>query len=255
MNTIGLIAAMRQEQDALLRTSSDWRRLPAGLIRGYSNQTGGRRLILVTSGMGMKRASISAGNLVENGSVDYLISFGIAGAVENDLAIGDVILIERVCALENGTAGKCVPLQNWSALAFQEAEQELQRRGVRLYRGTAVTTDGSQVFGDQLEGLEHPVLEMETMGIAQVAAEKGIPFLAVRAISDGPTAPIPFDLGEMMDKDANLQIGKLFKMVIRRPQVLVGLSRMMKNSRFAEDNAAVTLMELVRQTFVSEGLQ
>ena len=54
----------------------------------------------------------------------------------------------------------------------------------------------------------HPILEMETAGIAQVAAENGIPLLSIRAISDGPRAPIPFNLGEMMDEDANLRAGR-----------------------------------------------
>jgi len=49
--------------------------------------------------------------------------------------------------------------------------------------------------------MENPVLEMETTGIMSAAAEKSIPVLSLRAISDGPRAPIPFDLETMMDKN------------------------------------------------------
>ncbi len=101
--------------------------------------------------------------------------------------------------------------QPWPDAARQAATQALARRGRRLWTGTAVTTGGSQVMEHMLGGMEHPVLEMETAGIAQLAAEKGIPLFSLRAISDGPRAPIPLDLGEVMDEDANLQARKLVK--------------------------------------------
>ena len=58
---------------------------------------------------------------------------------------------------------------------------------------------------------------METTGIAQVAAEKGMPLLSLRAVSDGTRSPIPFDLEAMMDEEDNLRIGKMIKMALRQP--------------------------------------
>jgi len=83
---------------------------------------------------------------------------------------------------------------------------------------------------------------METAGIAKEAAERGLPLLSIRAISDGPSAPLPINLDEMMDQDANLQTGKLLKAVIRNPGILLQSRRMMRNTRIAADNAAVALV-------------
>jgi hypothetical protein len=100
---------------------------------------------------------------------------------------------------------------------------------------------------DQLGEMRHPVLEMETAGIATVAAEKGIPLLSLRAISDGPCAPIPFDLGEMMDEDANLQAGRLLKAIVRNPRIVFQSRRLMRNSKIAADNAAAALSAALSQ--------
>jgi hypothetical protein len=83
---------------------------------------------------------------------------------------------------------------------------------------------------------------METAGIAQVAAEKGIPLLSLRAISDGPRAPIPIDLGEVMGADANLRIGRLLAALIRRPRTLLEVRPILRNNRIAADNAAIALV-------------
>jgi hypothetical protein len=93
---------------------------------------------------------------------------------------------------------------------------------------------------------------METAGIAQVAAEKGIPLLSLRAISDGPRAPIPFNLGEMMDADANLHIGRMLKAAVRHPGIILQSRGLMRNSKVAADNAAIALVAALSQPAIGQ---
>jgi adenosylhomocysteine nucleosidase len=253
MKSIGLIAAMQQESAALLHIVRGWEKTSVGPLPGYQMEISGQSCLLVTSGMGEKRAGEATRQLIEQASVACLISFGIAGAVEQSLEIGDVVLIEGVYHLKDGLPGKYLPLKGWTEAGIQSAGQVLKGLAATLYTGTAITTGGTQVPEALLQGTRHPVLEMETMGIAQVAAEKGIPFRAVRAISDGPRAPIPFDLGEMMDENANLRIGKLLKEISLHPRMVGGLRTMMRNSRQGADHAAITLVELLRDLPVTVG--
>jgi len=250
MGTIGLIAAMTQESDALLRYIKGWKRIALGSFRGKSFEMSGQTCLLVTSGMGVRRASDATRNLIEMYRPRLLISFGIAGAVEADLEIGDVVTAEAVCRLDQGIPGPLLPLASWSEVTREAIAQELVRRGARLWVGTAVTTGGSQVMEDQLGGIMHPmhpILEMETAGIAQVAREKEVPLLSLRAISDGPRAPIPFNLDEIMDEDANLREGRLLKELVRHPKIVFQFKRMMQNTRIAADNAAVALVAVLSQ--------
>jgi nucleoside phosphorylase len=245
METIGLIAAMKEESDALLRRVKKPERTMLGPFRGFRFELAGRKCILVTSGMGVRRAAEATRALVAECHPQRLISFGIAGAVEPDLEIGDVVAAESFCRLEAGVISQPFPLASLPVAAREAAVRALEEPGARLFTGTAITTGGSQVSSQTTGTLNHPILEMETAGIAQVAIENNIPLLALRAISDGPRAPIPFDLGEVMDADANMKIGKLMQAVIRNPKIILQSGQMMQNNRLAEENAAAAVIAVL----------
>ena len=247
MATIGIIAAMPQESDALLRCIGKPERTRLDPFRCFRFQLSGHNCWLVTSGMGHKRAAQATQALLEAITPQLLVSFGIAGAVHEDLQIGDVVVARNTCLLENGVTGHFWPLAALSETAWEAASQALQPRAARLVHGTAVTTRGSQMILQQPEELLNPVLEMEAAGIARVAAEKGISLLSLRAISDGPQAPIPFDLAAMLDEDANLRVGKLIKMVLRQPRILLQSRQFMQNSKKAADDAAIALVAALSQ--------
>jgi hypothetical protein len=56
MATIGLIAAMAQESDALPRRIKRWKRVAVGSLSGKRFELSGQTCLLVTSGMGARRA-------------------------------------------------------------------------------------------------------------------------------------------------------------------------------------------------------
>ncbi|MBE3040766.1 MAG: hypothetical protein IMZ62_18370, partial [Chloroflexi bacterium] len=175
------------------------------------------------------------------------VSFGIAGAVNDDLHIGDVVVAGNTCLFDKGLPGQLQSLASLSEAAWNAAAQVLQPEGARLVPGTAITTRGSQVVLQQLEEMPHPVLEMETAGIAQVAAEMGIPLVSIRSVSDGPQSPIPFDLEAILDEKYNLRIGKLLTMVLRHPQIIFQSRQMIQNSRKAAHHAARALVAALSQ--------
>jgi len=247
ITTIGLIAAMSQESAALLRRVRHWEKVSLGKLSVARFQLANRNCLLAISGMGVERAAECTRCLVAAAHPQLLISFGIAGAVNADLDIGDVVVSSSHCIWESGSATSPRPLVLLSAQANEAATQALQAEEARLVTGTAITTRGSQVAPAAVAGLANPILEMETAGIAQVATEAGIPLLSIRSISDGPRAPVPIDLEAMLDEQYNLKIGKLLGAVIRDPR-LIGQSRpMMKNSAKAAHCCAVAVLAALNQ--------
>jgi adenosylhomocysteine nucleosidase len=247
METIGLIAAMPQESAALLRYIKVWKQTTFGPFRGARFKLLDRNCLLVTSGMGLERAMDAIHTLLTGSSPHLLVSFGIAGAVNNDLNIGDVVVAGNTCLLNKDLPGHFQSLNSLSEAAWDAAAQVLQPDGARLVSGTAITTRGSQVVPEGLEEMPHPVLEMETAGIAQIAAEMGIPLLSIRSISDGPQSPIPFDLEAILDDKDNLRIGRLLTMVLRRPQIIFQSRQILQNTRKAADHAARALVAILNQ--------
>jgi adenosylhomocysteine nucleosidase len=242
---IGLLAAMPQETRALLRQVLGWKRSSIGRLPAYSLSIAGYSCTLVTSGMGGRRAHHAARLLIETIHPHWIVSFGIAGAVEADLDIGDVVLPGACYTWDGDRLGAQTTLATWSGAAIDVARQSFIVPGRRVFLGTAITTTGSQPGLGQLGNLPHPVLEMETAAIARVADENGIPALSLRAISDGPRAPIPIDLGEVMDEDANLMPGKMIQAVLRDPKILLKSRQMLRNTTLASENAAMTLKTIL----------
>jgi adenosylhomocysteine nucleosidase len=242
MENIGIIAAMSQERQAVLRLVGKRERSRLGGLRCDRFRLAGRECWLLTSGMGPIRAGQASRLLMEAARPQLLVSVGVAGAVHADLWIGDVVVAGKVCQLDQGVPGPFQPLVRLSEAAWQAAEQALQPRQRRLVPGTAVTMAGSQFIKDQSANMVNPVLEMETAGIAWVAAESNLPLLSLRGISDGPGAPIPFDLEKALDEDYNLRMGVILKNLLSQLQLLPQLLRMGQNSRLAAGNAAVALV-------------
>jgi adenosylhomocysteine nucleosidase len=247
METIGFIAAMPLESKALLRCIKEWKRTSLGPFRGARFRVMDRNCLLVTSGMGIKRAMDATYALLEETRPQLLVSFGIAGTVSADLHIGDVVAPGNTCLLNKGLPGQIRSLASLSEAAWNAATQVLRPYGARLVPGTAITTHGSQVVLQGLEEMPNPILEMETAGIAQVSAEAGIPLVSIRSISDGPQSPLPFNLETILDENNNLRIGRMLMMVLRYPQIILQSRQMMQNSRKAAKHAASALFAALNQ--------
>jgi 5'-methylthioadenosine/S-adenosylhomocysteine nucleosidase len=251
MSTIGLIAAMASESKALLNHIEKQKRTALGRFRAFHFHVSAGECMLITTGIGQVRAADGTRTLIEAVNPDLLIAFGIAGAVYNDLHIGDVIVAEQVCLMDKDRPGPRQRLAALSNHAWDAAEHVLQEVGGRLFSGTAVTTDGSQVQPQTLASIKHPILEMETAGIARVAAEASIPLIAIRSISDRPKAPIPFDLAAVYDDNYNLRLGKMLLMVLRKPKIIIQSRQLIQNSSIAADHAAQALMAVLNQASLS----
>lgn len=247
MEKICLIAAMPQESGAFLHRIRGLSHTRLGPYKGIRFHLTGRNCLLITSGMGLKRAVDAARILLASENPDLLISFGIAGAVHADLQIGDVVIAEKTCLLEKYIPGQLQPLAILSKAALSAVTQVLHPEEAKLVPGTAITTRGSQVLPDYLHGLTNPILEMETIGIAQVAVEMGVPLLSIRSISDGPRAPIPLNLETVMDDNYNFRIGELIRSVFQHPEIVLRTRRMLRNTKKAADHAAMALFAVLNQ--------
>jgi adenosylhomocysteine nucleosidase len=238
MKTIGMVAATRQESLALLHLLKDYRKIRLGSFQVYRFQLPLWDCVLVESGMGIARAEQATRVLIEKFHPTMLVSFGIAGAVDDDLQIGDVIAAGSNALLYNGKLEQIQKLASLTKAAREAVSNALNSKGAGLYRGTAITTRGSQFIKQQHEPLEYPVLEMETFGILQGIAGKQIPLLVLRAISDGPRSPIPFNLEAVVDENYNMRIGKILLAILKRPAILQQVMQMSRNANLAAHNAA-----------------
>ena len=144
--------------------------------------------------MGASRAAGAAAFLLEHYQPRVIIAAGFGGAVTPELPRGGLVLGETFWRYEPET-GKLQGLAAPAApVALAEVLARLNEAGRPAFRGSMVTTPGiihkfSQ--GGPLLGLVHPVLDLETSVLADYARDRGLPFLAVRAVTDAAGEEIP----------------------------------------------------------------
>jgi adenosylhomocysteine nucleosidase len=89
-------------------------------------------------------------------------------------------------------------------------------------------------------------VDMETAAAAAVAANRRIPFLAVRVISDQVGHELPPELGSVFC-DGRLRWGRLTAGCVRRPRLLRELLKLSRYSNQAAVKLAAFLEVLLRQ--------
>ncbi len=158
---------------------------------GYTGTWRGNRVTIQGSGMGMASMSIYANELIRDYGARTLIRIGSAGAMQQGVAIRDLVLAMTASTLSTPSRGilrevNLAPAADWSLL--HAAWAAAQARGARAHVGGIYSSD---VFYDERPDLNdimtrHGVLavEMEAAELYLLAARHKVRALAVLTISD-----------------------------------------------------------------------
>ncbi len=194
----GIIAAMEEELKTLLMALQDKEEVTVLGKTYYSGHIGQHEVVLVQSGIGKVMSAMSVAILAETFEVDAIINTGSAGAVSEGLAIGDVVIADRlvyhdVDVTAFGYAYGQMAGQELYFLADSDLMAKLQavlaQEGQECHRGLIATGDSFIADPDRVAAIKHHfpevlAVEMEGAAIAQAAQAAGKPFLVIRAMSD-----------------------------------------------------------------------
>jgi adenosylhomocysteine nucleosidase len=235
--TVGLICALPQEHAHLLAamTASETQEI-AGVAFGVG-ELDGHRVVLSLAGMGKVNAAMVATLLADRFGCRAIAFSGVAGGLDPELQIGDVVIAERTLHHDAGVieedalrvyqAGH-VPFLNPTNEFGYAADPALLARvrghldGLTLpalsrHAGGGdrppIIAYGTVLTGDQylhcevtrvrLHGdLGGHAVEMEGAAVSQVCESFGIPWLVVRALSDLAGAQSSFDFTAFVDEVA-----------------------------------------------------
>lgn len=194
--------------------------------------------MLLLSGMGADRARRAARTLLENGAT-ALVSWGFAGGLLPGLSPGSLILPERILAVDRSIY--------YVDPVWHEFLGNRLKPHVSLHRGTLA--ESTVVLDSRAEKIAlfqrtgATAVDMESASIALVAKAAGVPFMAIRAITDGPEMAIPQSILNSIDEFGRACLFKLFPYLTKRPAELMALVRLRRNFQAAR----ATLTRVVRQ--------
>lgn len=200
MKTVGIIGAMEVEVERLKKDMVIQREVKKAGMEFCEGILMGQPAVVVRSGIGKVNAAVCTQILVDEFQADVIINTGIAGSLNAQIDIGDIVISTDVVhhdmdAVHFGYEPGQIPQMNVFSFA---ADQELIERAeqvccevnpeIHVFRGRVVS--GDQFVADkavkekitaQFQGF---CTEMEGAAIAQASYLNGVPFVILRAISD-----------------------------------------------------------------------
>jgi len=176
--------------------------------------------LLYVSGVGQARARQAAEALVAQGA-RALLSWGTAGALENALRPGDVILPDTILASDTPFPVDAA----WRVRLAASLERHLTvHTGAMLHTLEAIrTAHEKRVLFERTGAL---AADMESGAVAQTARNAEIPFACLRAIVDPQTTVIPAAALAAIDELGRPRITRLLSALAREPRELVELLRL-----------------------------
>jgi len=165
--------------------------------------------LMVLSGMGEAAARRAGETLVRGFRPPILVSLGFGGAMAPGLAPGHLVLGETFWRYNPDTRELKAGASPAPPRPLPLLRGALQAAGLPAAIGSLVTTTRiihKARHGPPLLGLPHPVLDLETGALAELAAAQGLAFLSLRAITDVAGEEIPEFLRQAGDQGGSVGV-------------------------------------------------
>jgi adenosylhomocysteine nucleosidase len=195
-----IVAAMHEELAAVLALMPDEHKQAAGGRDYWVGHLHGHEVVVVLSRIGKVAAATTATALIERFAVDRIVFTGVAGGLARGVTVGDVVVADAFLQHDLDASPIFprheVPLYGLSrfptdpALSAQlAAAASVAVPGATLRRGLVVSGDrfvssAAESRALQLALPDALAVEMEGAAFAQVCHDYGVPFAAVRTVSD-----------------------------------------------------------------------
>ncbi|HLH41185.1 MAG TPA: hypothetical protein VKX39_18690 [Bryobacteraceae bacterium] len=190
-----LVAAERREFDGILERFGASERLNWPVEFACEAHYRGDRYVMVANGPGRRLAGKALEKRID---VDGIVSTGFCGALDPALRVGDVVT--------DAGAVYCVDRVIVSAA---------EKRALRETTGAAA-------------------VDMESAAVAAKAAEWGVPFHFIRAVSDAACDDMPLDFNLYRDPQGRFSRGRITLAALARPFMRVpALLRLDRNTKIA----------------------
>jgi adenosylhomocysteine nucleosidase len=223
MTRVAIVAAMAGELKPLVRGWAHERRGNVELWRWKFDEG---EWVAVCGGAGVDAATRALAEVEKDGAPDLAISVGWAGALNPILQPGRSYGISGVIDARTGERFRVAIWsdERWivtSPIVANEAEKQ------RL----AVTYKADLV-------------DMEAAAIARLAQMRGIPFYAIKGVSDGFTDKLP-DFNRFIRPDGQFDLTGMVLFSILRPWYWPSLVRMGENSKKASQSIREALLDFL----------
>ncbi|CAC6529338.1 5'-methylthioadenosine nucleosidase [Staphylococcus aureus] len=195
---IGIIGAMEEEVTILKNKLTQLSEISVAHVKFYTGILKDREVVITQSGIGKVNAAISTTLLINKFKPDAIINTGSAGALDESLNVGDVLISDDVkyhdadataFGYEYGQIPQMPVAFQSSKPLIEKVSQVVQQQQLTAKVGLIVSGDSFIGSVEQRQKIKKAfpnamAVEMEATAIAQTCYQFNVPFVVVRAVSD-----------------------------------------------------------------------
>jgi adenosylhomocysteine/aminodeoxyfutalosine nucleosidase len=224
---IGIMGAMREEIEPILELVTEIdTEIDYANNKYYKAKYNDYELIIAYSKIGKVNSALTAATMIEKFNIDLLLFSGVAGAINENLKIGDLIIATKLCQHDLditafGHPYGYVP----ESKVFVETDEKLnniakkvaKKLNIKLLDGIIATGDQFIADNEKKEWIRKTfnadALEMEGASVGFVCDALNIPFFILRAISDSADMDAGFDFDKFLEGSAKNSAKFLIEML------------------------------------------
>ncbi len=207
---IGIIVAEVEEMQAVRDLMSKVHEISICNLKIFKGKIGRKSYLLVRSGVGKVNSARTTQILIDKFCLDYIINLGSAGALNDNLNIGDIVIGERLVQHDFdvtafGRDKGYIPdtgkfFESNSKLVEKYKNAQISNQKVitgTISSGDIFCTDTAMKEKIK-KNFDADCVEMEGASIAQVCSLNNIPFIVIRSISDTPNGKNHIDFNKYL---------------------------------------------------------
>ncbi len=219
MNRIGIIGAMDEEVDVLKKEMEITEVKTIGNMDFYIGNLQEKEIVLVRCGIGKVNAAICTQILISELGVNTVINTGVAGAINNNLDVLDIVISTDVLHHDFDVTGfghklgeiprmeKSIFPADMSLIekTFSASKEVLQKNKVvkgRIVSGDIFVND-AKIKENLMKNFDAYCTEMEGAAIGHTCYVNNIPFVVIRAMSDNADGSAHDNFNEFVQEAAN----------------------------------------------------
>ena len=223
---IAIMGAMPEEIEPLLDYYGKYETIEYAKNNFYLVDYKGHRLVIAYSKIGKVYATITALTMIKKFKCQRLLFSGVAGAISDDLGIGDLTVATKLSQHDLditafGHPYGFVP----EGSVYEESDGELiefakdiaEQKGIKLKESIIATGDQFICDQDKKEWIgktfKASAVEMEGAAVALTCNAVGIPFFILRSISDAADMDASFDFDEFLKSSSKRSADFMISMV------------------------------------------
>ena len=216
MKKIGIIAAMQEEMIEIKKIMTDIQEKNIFELIYTTGKINDKEIVLVEAGVGKVNAARATQIMIDNFEIDAIINVGSAGATNEQLNIGDIVIGKKLIQHDFditafghpkgyiSNVGEYVESDERLIKKIEKAISDIKENDFKIKIGTIVSGD---IFCTEIKMKEKvrtkfnaDAIEMEGAAIAQVCKLDKVPFIITRSISDSPNGNNNITFDQFLEK-------------------------------------------------------